>query len=95
MKTILQRLLNKSVGERDVGAIEVHHILDSLPLFDCNRQFVYLSVDGAREVKKVEEMNPQTGQAQSKVKVCDSSEDRYKKRSPDLEHEDFFESGST
>ena len=95
MKTILQRLLNKSVGERDVGAIEVHHILDSLPLFDCNRQFVYLSVDGAREVKKVEEMNPQTGQAQSKVKVCDSSEDRYKKRSPDLEHEDFFEYCST
>lgn len=40
------------VGERDFGAQETAHILQSLPLYSCTFNFVTLSLDGGRQVRK-------------------------------------------
>jgi hypothetical protein len=39
------------VGERDFGAQETAHILQSLPLYSCTFNFVSLSLDGGRQVR--------------------------------------------
>ena len=39
------------VGERDFGAQETAHILQSLPLYSCNFNFVTLSLDGGRQIR--------------------------------------------
>ena len=39
------------VGERDFGAQETAHILQSLPLYSCTFKFVTLSLDGSRQVR--------------------------------------------
>ena len=44
VKSILEKLLNSCVGERYVGAIEVHHVLEGLKLFEINRQFTYFNL---------------------------------------------------
>ena len=80
VKSMLEKLLNKSVGERDVGAIEVHHILEGLPLLECNRQFTYLHISGEREVTGRDVENDVTGETDRKVEVKDSAEDKYRKR---------------
>ena len=39
------------VGERDFGAQETAHILQSLPLYSCTFNFVTLSLDGGRKIR--------------------------------------------
>ena len=39
------------VGERDFGAQETAHILQSLPLYSCTFNFVTLSLDGGRQIR--------------------------------------------
>ena len=39
------------VGERDFGAQETAHILQSLPLYSCTFNFVTLSLDGGRQLR--------------------------------------------
>ena len=39
------------VGERDFGAQETAHILQSLPLYSCTFNFVSLSLDGGRQIR--------------------------------------------
>ena len=39
------------VGERDFGAQETAHILQSLSLYSCTFNFVTLSLDGGRQIR--------------------------------------------
>ena len=99
-KSVLERLLNKSVGERDVGSIEVHHILDSLPLFECNREFVYVSFLGGREVAKKKEsqdddLNTNDASLTAQVEVKESDADRYLKRPASEEEQPWQDYAST
>jgi len=45
-----QKLLFSSVGERDYSAQETCHLLLQLPMYRTSRDFVYLSLDGSREL---------------------------------------------
>src|SRR5699024_9320217 len=47
-KKVIQRLVLKTVGERDYSAQEVMHILMGWPMHSCSRKFVTLSI-GADE----------------------------------------------
>ena len=45
----------KVVGERDFGAQETAHILQSLPLYSCTFKFVTVSLDGVRTDTQIPE----------------------------------------
>ena len=42
-----------SVGERDLSAQEVCHLLLQLPLYRASRDFVVLSLDGSRQLESL------------------------------------------
>ena len=69
MKTILEKLLNKTVGERDIGAVETHHLMEGLPLLECSRQFVPLNIGGQRRVVGKDIQNEEIGETTRKVEV--------------------------
>ena len=46
-----QKAMIQVVGERDFGAQETAHILQSLPLYSCTFNFVTLSLDGGRQIR--------------------------------------------
>ena len=55
----VQKLLTRSVGERDYSAQETCHLLLQLPMFKASREFVVLSLDGSRAVEDRLEENHQ------------------------------------
>ena len=53
----IKKAMMKVVGERDFSAQETAHMLISNPLFHCTYQFITLSLDGSRRVKKKDEQD--------------------------------------
>ena len=47
----LQKLLIKSLSERDYSAQETCHLLLQLPMYMSTREFVILSLDGSRQLR--------------------------------------------
>ena len=52
---MVQKLMISSVGERDYSAQETCHLLLGLPMFRASRDFVYLTLDGSRQVDSNQE----------------------------------------
>ena len=52
---MVQKLMISSVGERDYSAQETCHLLLGLPMYRASRDFVYLTLDGSRQVDSNQE----------------------------------------
>ena len=52
---MVQKLMISSVGERDYSAQETCHLLMGLPMYRASRDFVYLTLDGSRQVDSNQE----------------------------------------
>ena len=52
---MVQKLMIRSVGERDYSAQETCHLLLGLPMYRASRDFVYLTLDGSRQVDSNQE----------------------------------------
>lgn len=49
---LVQKLLINSVGERDISAQEICHLLLQLPLVHSTRDYIVLSLDGSRQAQQ-------------------------------------------
>ena len=81
--TAFGKAMIQVVGERDFGAQETAHILQSLPLYSCTFNFVALSLDGGRQIRT----NTQTPQDNStKPSLLETYMNRmqYKDNFPDI-----------
>ena len=52
---MVQKLMISSFGERDYSAQETCHLLMGLPKYRASRDFVYLTLDGSRQVDSNQE----------------------------------------
>ena len=52
---VVQKIMISSVGERDYSAQETCHLLLGLPMYRASRDFVYLTLDGSRQVDSNQE----------------------------------------
>ena len=52
---MVQKLMISSVGERDYSAQETCHLLLGLPMYWASRDFVYLTLDGSRQIDSNQE----------------------------------------
>ena len=52
---MVQKLMISSVAERDYSAQETCHLLLGLPMYRASRDFVYLTLDGSRQVDSNQE----------------------------------------
>ena len=70
---VLSRLLNKQIGERDYGAVEVCHILHKLPMWQCPRGFVNLRTNGQRSLQRARDTGGEDGDENNIVSESDLS----------------------